>query len=429
MGKGGGSQTSTTTYTMSPEHRKILEGAMGRYMPDGQLPDSTPAFDFDNNPALQARGEHFVEGFSGDTQDAFQATRNRFGQTAGTIQEAQDYTRAGGQGAGMFQGAPDGWSVGDDGVARYQSFEEGVQKYMNPYTRDVVDAAQNDLAYARDRLGVNIDNDTVGRDSFGGTRSAVRQAVGDRGYYDAVGRTTAGLRKEGFDSAVGQYNRGFDQGQTALNYNTGIEQADRAAQLAAGRQLSDQATQEQGAWGNDINALGTIGGMQEDRGQRVRDASRANQMEDENRGLEIAQSLIGMAPPPSSTTNTKTKSGGSIWGTVGSAAAQMAASMMSDERAKKGVEDADPEDALAQIRKLIPKSFEYTPLAQGVGAPGGRRTGFMAQDLEKATGKTAPTGPGGFKGVDVHEHIGRLTQAVQALDAQMQERYKHRKAA
>jgi hypothetical protein len=136
-----------------------------------------------------------------------------------------------------------------------------------------------------------------------------------------------------------------------------------------------------------------------------------------------------MAPPPSSTTNTKTKSGGSIWGTVGSAAAQMAASMMSDERAKKGVEDADPEDALAQIRKLIPKSFEYTPLAQGVGAPGGRRTGFMAQDLEKATGKTAPTGPGGFKGVDVHEHIGRLTQAVQALDAQIQERYKHRKAA
>lgn len=430
MGKGG-SQTSTTTYTQSPEQRELLKGAMNRYMPGGQLPTSRPEFDFNTNPEMQTRGEHFVAPFSADTYNAMDATRARFGEAGSNMAEAMDWTRASGQGAGMFQGAPDGWTVGDDGVARYQSYEEGINRYMNPFTDRVINQGITDLKYARDRLGVSTDNDTVGKGSFGGTRQAVRQGVGDRGYLDASERMISGNLLQGYKEAAGQYNTGFEQGQKALNYNTGVEQADRDAQARAGVTLGQQAAADQQLWGNDINALGSVGGMIEGRDQMVRDKAWEDVMGDETYGLDIAGALSGLTPPPSSTTTSKSKPGGSIWGTIGSAAAQAGATaLLSDERAKENVKDADPEDALAQIRKLIPKSFEYTPLARtSAGAPAGRRTGFMAQDLEKATGKASPTGPGGFKHVDVNEHIGRLTQAVQALDAQINERYKHRKAA
>jgi hypothetical protein len=429
MGKGG-SQTSTTTYTQSPEQRKILQGAINRYMPNGTLPDRTPEFDFDNNQALRDRGEHFVSKFSDDTYNAMDATRARFGEAGFGMDEAMNWTRAGGEHAGMFQGAPDGWNVGEDGVARYHDFETGVQKYMNPFIKNVIDRGVDDLDYARQRTMIGGDNDTVGRDSFGGTRQAVRQGVTNRGFADASERLISGNLLQGFKEAAGQYNQGFTQGQTALNYNTGIENADREAQARTGVTLGNQYGQQQDFYGKDINALGAVGGMIEDRDQRVRDASRANQMQDETYGLDIAGALSGLTPPPSSTTTSKSSPGGSIWGTIGSTALQMGGTaLMSDERAKEGVKDSDPEDALAQIRKLVPKSFNYTMVARELGAPAGRRTGFMAQDLEKATGRESPTGPGGFKGVDIHEHIGRLTQAVQALDAQIQDRYKHRKAA
>lgn len=411
MGKTTDSKSSTTNYTLSPEQQRIMQSATEQYMPNGQLP----------------QGHASVAEFSDPTLEAFTGTLANYGAQQPTMDAAKGMTAASAGPAGQFQGAPDGWTTGPDGQAHYQDYQTGVNKYLSassPFTTGVIDQSVNDLNYARGRADLSTDNDTVSKNSFGGTRQAVRDSLNDKDYANAAAKTSSDQRLAGFNAAEGQYNTGFNQGETALNYNTGVSQANRAAVGTAGKQLGDQAAQNQTITGNDINALGNVGGQIEAKDQATRDAEVSNQ----NYGLQVASALEGLGPPPSSTTNSSNAvSSGSIWGSIGGAAASGAASaaMLSDERAKINVGAADPEDSLSEIRKLAPKKFEYTSFAKAhAGAPGGERTGFMAQDLEKATGKPAPVGPGGFKHVDVAEHLGRLTAAVAALDQKMRGRKK-----
>lgn len=411
MGKTTDTKQTDTQYKLDPTQERIRQSAIDQYMPNGQLP----------------QGKASVSPFSVPTEQAFAATEANFGAQQPTMDAAKGMTAGASGGAGQFQGAPDGWTTGPDGQAHYQSFDEGVNKYMNPFTNDVVNQSIHDLGYARDRADLTTDNDSVAKGSFGGTRQAVRGSLNDKDYVNAVGKVSSDERQAGFKGATDQYNQQFTQGQQALGYNTGVSQANRAALLSSGKQLGDQAAQDQQITGNDINALGAVGGQIEAKDQAARDAEVANQ----NYGLSVASSLEGLGPPPSSTAHTDNSvSSGSIWGSVGAAAAQGAgtAVMMSDERAKTNVSDADPHDALAEIRKLAPKKFEYTDFAKThAGAPEGPRTGFMAQDAERASGQPAPVGPGGFKHVDIAQHLGKLTQAVQALDQKM--RGKSKKAA
>lgn len=406
MGKTTDSRDTNTQYRLDPTQERIRQSAIDQYMPNGQLP----------------QGHASVADFSTPSLQAFGATEANFGAQQPTMDAAKGMTMASAGHAGQFQGAPDGWTTGPDGQAHYQDFQTGVDKYMSPFTDSVINRGIEDLNYARGRAELGSNNDSVAKGSFGGTRQAVRSGINDRSYGDAAERLITGNRAAGFDKAVDQYNTGFGQGQTALNYNTGVSQADRAAVGQAGQQLGNQAEQNQRITGNDINALGAVGGTIEARDQQQRDADAANQ----NYGLQVASSLTGLGPPPSSTARTDNSvSSGSIWGSIGSAAAQGAASavMLSDEHAKTNVTEADPHDALAEIRKLAPKKFEYTSFAKAhAGAPGGLRTGFMAQDLEKATGEPAPRGAGGLKQVDMAEHLGRLTAAVHALDEKMRKK-------
>lgn len=418
MGKSSGSTSSTTTYQLSPEQQQIMKGAMGQFMPNGQLPSSAPTFNYNDNPELQGQGQNFVAPFSTPTQQAFAATEANYGAQQPTMDASKGATVAGGQHAGQFQGAPDGWTTNPStGQAQYQDYATGIQKYTNPYTNDVINTGLGFLDTARQRADLTTNNDSVAKGSFGGTRQAVRNSLNDTSYAAQAQNLITGNLNTGYQNAQGQYNTGFGQGQQALGYNTGVAQGDRAAQLASGKQLGDQAAQNQAITGNDINALGAVGSQIQGEDQAQRDAARAAQMQNNTYGLSVASSLEGLGPPPSSTTNSKQSvSGSSIWGTLGSSALTGAGALLSDERAKTNVETADPNDSLAEIRKLKPKRYEYTDLAQAHGAPAGSRLGFMAQDLEKATGKAAPKVGPGFKGVDIAEHIGRLTAAVNALD-------------
>src|SRR5882762_6511721 len=104
--------------------------------------------------------------------------------------------------------APHGFSGaainrGDIGNVTPQSGLLGLDKYLNPYTANVIDASLNDLNRAR-QLGINqnASNATLSN-AFGGDRQAVTDAETNRAYLDAAGRTIAGLRNQGFDTAAG----------------------------------------------------------------------------------------------------------------------------------------------------------------------------------------------------------------------------------
>ncbi len=433
MGKNTDKQTSTTQYEQSPEQRQIMSSAMSKYMPGGTMKDA-PGFDF-SDPGTQWQANQLVSPFSEPSLQAFQATADNYGAERPTMDAAKGLTWGASRNAGQFQGAPTGWTTDPEtGQAQYEDFDAGMSRYIgagSQFDDAAVGRTIDDLDYTHQRANLTTADNTVKQGSFGGTREAVAKANNTKSFADAAERATSTLRLQGYDRALGQYNKGFDQGQQALSYNTGVDQANRSAELASGNQLGDQALKSQQLTGNDINALRSVGQQIEDKDQMGRDRALEFQRYVDTYGLSVAQMMMGLTPPPSSTTtSTKSVPSSSIWGTIGATAAQAGATaLLSDDRAKTGVEEVDPKDALAEIRKLVPKRFEYTDDAKKLGAPEGKRTGFMAQDLEKATGEKAPHWGGGYKGVDTGEMIGRLVHAVAALDAEMSERYGKRKAA
>lgn len=105
--------------------------------------------------------------------------------------------------------------------------------------------------------------------------------------------------------------------------------------------------------------------------------------------------------------------GGGAAGGLGGVLGALA--FLSDEAAKINIKKKDPLEALEEIKGLNAITYEYTPEAQALGAPDGVRTGFTAQDLEKATGQELPE-IAGFKAVDIPDMIGRLTLALIGLD-------------
>lgn len=420
MGKTTGSQT--TKYELSPEQRQIMSGAMQQYMPGGQLPTSAPTFDFNSNPGLQALGAQYTAPFSQPTLQAFGATEANYGAQQPTLNAAKGLTLGSAADAGQGQAAPEGWQTDQNGQAKYQDYASGIQRYMSPYVNDVIGTGLGFLDQARQRANLDTTNNSIARGSFGGTRQAVRQSLNDTAFAAQAQNLITGNLQHAYEGAQNQYNTGFGQGQEALKYNLGMDQVNRQARLAAGGQLGGLAKTNQDITGGDINALANVGGQIEAKDQAQRDAARAAQLQNNTYGLNIAQALAGFAGPPSSTTSNNV-SGSSIWGSAGGAGLGALAAFFSDKRAKKKLRKADPEESLAAIRKLRPRTFEHTDDAKMHGAPGGRRTGFYAHDLEDATGQPSPTMPGGYKGVDMAEHIGRLTHAVQALDQQMRSKY------
>jgi hypothetical protein len=395
-----------------------MRDAMNQYMPGGRLPTSSPTFGYNTSADLQGRANNFVAPFSDPSLQAFSATEAAFGQQQPIMNAGVGLTLAGSGNAGQLQGGPDGWTTDPNtGQAVYQDYNTGIGRYMDPFVGNVIGTGLGFLDTARQRAGLATNNDSIAKGSFGGTRQAVRNSLDDTAFAAQAENLINTNLNNAFTSAQGQYNTGFTQGQQALQYNQSTQAQDLARRLTAGAQLTNQAAADQQITGNDINALRNVGQSIESQDQARRDAARASQLQDQTWGLSVAQMLAGLGPPPSSTTSGSTSAGsGSIWGSALGAGATILGAMLSDEKAKKSVKMANPEDSLAEIRKLVPVKFQYNTAGRAAGGAPGERTGFMAQDLEKATGKENPTGPGGFQHVDVSEHLGRLTHAVAALE-------------
>ena len=102
----------------------------------------------------------------------------------------------------------------------------GYEGYMNPYTQQVVDTSLSDIERARREAENATKLDAAASGAFGGSRSGVAQALTNRDFGSLAASTAAGLRKSGFE--------------TALGYNA----ADQARELAAGQsnQAADVAT-------------------------------------------------------------------------------------------------------------------------------------------------------------------------------------------
>jgi hypothetical protein len=424
---GGGQTTSTVTQQLAPEQRQIMSAAMGRYLdPNGNLPNK-PTINT-SDPSTRALGENRVAPFAAETNQAFDLGKQVAFAHDPAFNAAQGMTAAGAGPAGLKANLGTGWQAGSNGLPTYQTWNaDTAAQFMNPYSSNVIGTGLSELQRQNQILQKGNDDAAVKAGAFGGSRHGVLGAETNRNFADKAQQFISDTLDKSYSQARDQYNQGFGQGMQVLNYDTGIDQADASRMMAGGNQLASIAGQKQGLDAKGVDAIAAIGAQKQGQEQSVRDTAYDEALSQYMFPAQLGQVLSGFAPGPTTTSTGSSKTGaGQLLGVFGSAGISAAlpsilgAAFGSDETAKTKIKKANPDKSLDEIRKLGSYTYEYTGDAkQSFGAPEGKRTGFMAQDLEKASGKPGPTMPGGYKGVDIAEHMGRLTHAIQAIDKKL----------
>lgn len=222
------------------------------------------------------------------------AANNVFNQASGALTDAM----GGARDIMGFQGQQVGTQFGyDPQQVQAQQAVGGIQTYMNPYTQQVIDLAGQDIERQRLMAQNQLGSQAQAAGAFGGSRQGVAEAMTNSEFARQMAETTAGLRQQGFNTALGasqqdvanQMAAGFanqDAFGRSQEFGQGMtldaQRANQsAAQLAA--QLRLQGSSQLGGLGQTGFGMGQgIIGMQQDFGrqqqmmnQGLLDASRA----------------------------------------------------------------------------------------------------------------------------------------------------------
>lgn len=211
----------------------------------------------------------------------------------------------------------------------------GAYGFMSPYEDAAVQQAMRDIARQGDIAGQGIRANAVGAGAFGGSRQAIAEQELQRNVLEQQGRTAAGMRQAGFESAAQRSQTAFEeamrrQQQAASGIGAlGIQGAQAAGNLglqgsqlglagiqaglgaqqqaagiggqqaALGQQFAQLGAQQQQQGLQDINTLLTTGGAQQRLGQAQLDTAYQNQyaqMMQPYQQLAFASDIITGAP-------------------------------------------------------------------------------------------------------------------------------------
>lgn len=273
-----------------------------------------------------------------------------------------------------------------------QGYADDVQQYMNPFESGVL----GNMDYDRD-VSLNSYKDNVAKSSAFGND---RRAIGEAEIYGANDRNKAQMRYAGYNDAVGQHNTAFNQGITTANTLADLGTTTQTNQLR-GAEAADQH-------GNLITA----------QQQAEKDAAKGA-YEDPLAYSERLAAINAMQPVNRTSTSTGTSSTSGGWLGPALGAAGQAAAFASDERLKEDIADVDPEAVLGAFSSIPTKTYKYTDDAREHFpdlTADGERTGFMAQDYEKAFDGDGVKDLDGVKIMDVPNVVGKLVVAINGLE-------------
>lgn len=125
------------------------------------------------------------------------------------------------------------------GTRQFAAFPEYstnmVQKYMNPYQQEVIDASMADLNRQRQMQQMRDLNTATQAKAFGGSRQGVAQALTNEAYDRTAASTLANLRNQGFTQAQGialqqeQARQAYEQQRLDAARNLGLERLNIAS--------------------------------------------------------------------------------------------------------------------------------------------------------------------------------------------------------
>jgi hypothetical protein len=409
---GGGSTTSSTTTKIPAEIRergtKITNAAMGTYFdPATKYQAYTPS-----NPNFTQNQQ---------TGAATTGQLNQYNSAGGAA--GQNFANAGTGYQGYFNQAKTGLEQANNnnqatGVAGPNYSSDALQKFMNPYTQNVIDQGVTEIGRDLDSQMQSNSDAAAKAGAFGGARHGIIDSESQRNAAATLQNFIGSQLNTGFTNAQNQYNTDQSQQIAANTANNAAKQQNFNQQQSLSQLLANlgqQDSENQLAVGSANLNLGNVITAQ-DQAQKT-NAYNYGYLDQRNYPMDIYQDLAGinaMQPTNRTSTTTESQSGGWLGPALGAAGA-----IMSDERMKEEIEEVNPEEVLGAFAKVTPKSYVYKDDARKaypeLTAPG-RRTGFMAQDLEGAFGKPSGHDLDGIKTVDVGEMIGRLTAAVHGLE-------------
>jgi len=237
--------------------------------------------------------------------------------------------------------------------------------YLNPYTDEVETRAIDNANRALTGQLSMADDAATKAGAFGGSAAGIQKGIlgaeGARG----IGDLSAGLRKEGYDTAV-------------ANMFT-----DRAGMRDAAAGITSTADARQRARMGDVSALLGAGSQEQRQRQAVLDAKKARWEQARNNpleGLNLKLSALGMSPYGKTETMEKESTAekqGMDFGTIFGGLMQFLPMMMgmSDRRAKTDIK------RVGKAKSTGLPLYSYRYKGQRKDSP--KVIGPMAQDIEK----------------------------------------------
>ena len=174
-------------------------------------------------------------------------------------------------------------SLGLDQVISDPNFDAGLQvqpmygqspvdKFMNPYERQVIDTAMGDIQRAGDIQGQGLRAQAVGAGAFGGSRSGIMESELGRNVLDQQARTAGQMRQSGYQNALQQAQQAFEASK-----GRGLQGSQLASNIGQG--IAGLGGMAQGALQSDIGSLTSAGALQRGVEQSGLDAMYKNQMQ------------------------------------------------------------------------------------------------------------------------------------------------------
>jgi len=189
------------------------------------------------------------------------------------------------------------------------------QEFMDPYTEEVIDQTQRDIMRQAEMQEQRLGAQAVQAGAFGGSREGVAQAELGRAALEQAARTGAGLRSAGFNQAQQSAQNAFQNQMARQQSAAQLFQGLGSGLGKAGLSQAALGESAQAAQQRDINALLSLGGLEQAQQQSMFDASRQTALErqyepyqrisfmsDVFRGVPSTQSTIASTTAPSPST-------------------------------------------------------------------------------------------------------------------------------
>lgn len=229
---GGGGQTTSTSNAPPPEFTEAYKKVNAQAANVASVP-------YDPYPGQT------VAGMSPDQMRGISDVQSASGIATPYINAASQY---------ISDATKPIWS----GVQQFSP--EAIQQYQSPYTNDVINATQAQFNNQNAIQQQGIVGNAISQGAFGGDRAAVAQGITAGQQQLAQAPVLAGLRNQGYNQALGEFNQ--QQGA-----QIGANQANAWLNSQAGQAMAGLGQEALGTSLTGANALLGIGGLEQTQAQ------------------------------------------------------------------------------------------------------------------------------------------------------------------